>query len=81
MKKTHIAISILLAIALLYLMWFVGFEQGKKAFASNQYDNFLTSWKQNRGVEYEIKMDDGSITTIYIAPVANKEGQILIKPK
>ena len=31
MKKTHIAISILLAIASLYLMWFVGFEQGKKA--------------------------------------------------
>ena len=86
MKKTHISIAILLAIALLYGMWFVGFSQGQKAGELKGQktisDAIFKEIGETGSLRVPIKDDSGNNAIIVLQIIRDEKGQVILyKPQ
>ena len=84
MKKTHITISILLAIATLYAMWFVGFSQGKKvgidAGKLELSNAIFNEVGQSGMLKVPAKDKDGQPAFAVLQLIKDEKGQAVIYP-
>lgn len=80
MKKTHIAISILLAIATLYAMWFVGFSQGKKVGTEAGKAEISNAIFKEVGESGFLKIPVSPTTFAVLQLIKDEKGQAVIYP-